>query len=241
MDLLWHVRQPVNAWTHGFWVLLCIPACLYLHRRAGRDLLKQLGLGTFTVGLLCCFAGSWLYHSVPQRNVPVFMQLDYIGIFLLILGTTTPVVLVVLRGWLRWSMVFLFWTMGSAGVMLRALAVPLPDGVSTAFYIMMGWTSLLCYVELSRRLSYRALRPVWIGGVIYSLGGVASTSHWPNLWPPGVFGAHELSHVCFMVASLCHYVFMLRVVAPYPAPELQPAPTPAFSPAPFSRTAPQEA
>ena len=240
MDLL-HVRQPVNAWTHGVWVLFCIPACLYLHLRAGRNLLKQVGLTAFTIGLVCCFAGSWLYHSVPPASVSVCMQLDYIGIFLLILGTTTPVVLVVLRGWLRWSMVFLFWSMGTAGVVLRALAVPLPDGVSTAFYIMMGWTSLLCYVELSRRLSYRALRPVWIGGVIYSVGGLTSTLHWPNLWPPGVFGAHELSHVCFMLASLCHYVFMLRVVVPYEEPELQPGPAPDLLPAPLPCPAPQEA
>jgi hemolysin III len=239
MDL-WHVREAVNAWTHGVWVLLCIPACIHLHRRAGRSLLKQVGLAAFSFGLIACFAGSWLYHSVPPARVSVCMQLDYIGIFLLIVGSTTPVVLVVLRGWLRWSMALLFWTMGATGVTLRILAVPLPDSVSTALYILMGWTALLCYFELARRLSHRALRPVWIGGVIYSAGGVFSALHWPNLWAPGIFGAHELSHICFMLASLCHFIFMLRVVAPYQAPTAQPAPTPELSPA-LIGPVPQEA
>lgn len=218
MDL-WHLREPVNAWTHGAWVLLCIPACLSLHLRAGRSFLKQFGLATFSLGLILCFAGSWLYHAVPAAEVDYCMRLDYIGIFLLIVGSNTPVALVVLRGRLRWTTLGLFWAMGTTGITLRALSVPLPDAVSTALYLLMGWTSLLCYVELSRRLSQRALRPVWIGGLIYSLGGVVSATHWPNLLPPGIFGAHELSHLCFMVASLFHFVFMLRVVAPYEAPE----------------------
>lgn len=219
-----HVREPVSAWTHGVWALLCLPACLYLHRRAGRSFVKQIGLASFSLGLILCFGGSWLYHSVPAAAVPLCMRLDYIGIFLLIVGTTTPVVLVVLRGHWRWSILALFWLMGGTGILLRALAVPLPDAMSTVLYILMGWTSLLFYVELARRVSHRALRPVWLGGVIYSLGGVVSALQRPNFWPAGVFGAHELSHVCFMAASLCHFVFMVRVVAPFEAPALAPVP-----------------
>src|SRR5260370_40647797 len=93
-----HVREPVSAWTHGVWMLLCLPACLYLHLRAGRSFLKQVGLATFSLGLLLCFGGSWLYHAAPPAVVPLCMRLDYIGIFLLIVGTPTPVVLVGLPG-----------------------------------------------------------------------------------------------------------------------------------------------
>jgi hemolysin III len=221
MDWL-HVREPVSAWTHGAWGLFCLPATLLLQLRAGRDILKLIGFTVFGLSLAVCFAGSWLYHAVPPSGMPLCVRLDYIGIYLLIAGTYTPVVLVVLRGRMRWSMLALIWLMGAAGITLRAFAIPLPDEVSTTFYIMMGWVSLLCYVELARRLSHRALCLLWVGGLIYSVGAVMNVLHWPALWP-GIFGAHEMYHLFVMAASLCHFVFMVRVVAPYDCKALEPA------------------
>src|SRR5262249_20522320 len=151
--------------------------------------------------------GSWLYHSVAASSVPLCVRLDYIGIYLLIAGTYTPVVLVVLSGRMRWSMLSLIWLLGAIGITLRACAVPLSDGLSTGLYILMGWVSLLAYFELARRLSHRAMCLLWIGGLIYSGGAVLNVLHWPTLWP-GVFGAHELYHLFVMLASLCHFVFM---------------------------------
>jgi hemolysin III len=209
-------REPVNAWTHGAWVLFCIPAAILLQLRAQRCPLKHVGFAIFSLSLICCFTGSWLYHAVrlSPASIQLCARLDYIGIFLLIAGTTTPVALVVLRG--RWRMGVLagVWLMAGTGILVRGLAVPMPDELSTALYIMMGWMGLICYCELARHLSHRAMRPLWIGGVLYSIGAVINELHWPILWP-GVFGSHELFHVFVMVASLYHFAFMLRVVAPF--------------------------
>jgi hemolysin III len=209
-------REPVNAWTHGLWMLLCIPAGILLHRRAQRCPLKHIGFAIFTLTLICCFTGSWLYHAVrlSPQSIELCARLDYIGIFLLIAGTTTPVALVVLRGWWRTGVLTGVWLMAGTGILVRGLAIPMPDELSTGLYIMMGWMGLICYCELARHLSYRALRPLWVGGLLYSVGAVLNEVHWPVFWP-GVFGSHELFHVFVMVASLCHFTFMLRVVAPF--------------------------
>jgi hemolysin III len=216
-------REPVNAWTHGAWMLLCIPAGVLLQLRAQRDLLKRVGFAIFTLSLICCFTGSWLYHAVrlSPDSIELCARLDYIGIFLLMAGTTTPVALVVLRGWWRIGVLAGVWLMAGSGILLRGLAIPLSDDLSTGLYIMMGWTGLICYCELARRLSHRAMRPLWIGGIVYSIGAVLNDLHWPNFWP-GVFGAHELFHVFVMVASLYHFAFMLRVVAPFEGSRLTP-------------------
>jgi hemolysin III len=233
MDLL-VFREPVNAWTHGVWMLLCIPAGIFLQLRARGNLLKQIGFAIFSSTLICCFFSSWLYHAVrlSDASIDLCARLDYMGIFLLIAGTTTPVMLVVMSGWWRWGCLFAVWSMAGTGILLRALNVPLPDEVSTAVYIMMGWTALLCYCELGRRLSRRALRPVWIGGVIYSVGAIINAVSWP-VFVPGVFGAHELFHVFVMVASICHFRFMVQVVAAYeppePVPEVAPEMIPAYA------------
>ena len=212
------VREPVSAWTHGAWMLLCIPAGIYLQTRARRCLLKHAGFAIFSLSLICCFLGSWLYHAVNRSEAMIDFcaRLDYMGIFLLIAGTTTPVVLVVMRGWWRFGMLVEIWTLAATGILLRVLDIPLPDELSTGLYIFMGWTGVLCYFELSRRVTVGNVRLLWIGGLIYSIGAVLNSVHWPEFWP-GVFGAHELFHLFVMAASLCHFTFMLRVVAPFKA------------------------
>lgn len=213
MDLF-SFREPVNAWTHGMWMLLCIPAGIILQCRARRCPLKHLGFAIFTLSLVCCFSGSWLYHAVSlsPESIDLCARLDYIGIFLLIAGTTTPVALVVMRGWYRIGLLFTIWLMATVGILLRGFAIPLPDHLSTGLYIMMGWTGMVCYIELARQLTRRQMRPLVIGGVLYSLGAILNAIQWPIIWPD-VFEAHELFHVFVMTASGFHFHFMLQVVA----------------------------
>jgi hemolysin III len=221
---LFSFREPMNAWTHGMWMLMCIPAGLLLQCRAGRCPLKHVGFAIFSLSLVCCFWGSWLYHAAGTTEyVEWCARLDYIGIFLLIAGTTTPVALVVMRGWYRVGLLISIWTMAAIGILLRGLSVPLPDGLSTALYILMGWSGVVCFVDLARWLSSRQLRPLWIGGVLYSVGAIINSFQWPIIWP-GVFGAHELFHVFVMVASYFHFMFMLRVVAPFDGTRRVPSP-----------------
>jgi hemolysin III len=228
MDFL-QFREPVNAWTHGLWMLLAVPAGLWLAWRSRRSPLKLVSGAVFSVCLVLCAAGSSLYHAVKlsPEQIAVCAKLDYIGIFLLIAGTFTPVVAVVLRGAWRWSTMAMIWALAAAGITLRLFAVPLPDEVSTAFYILMGWTALVPCVQLVRTVSARAVRWLWVGGVLYSLGAVFNEVNWPN-FAPGVFGAHELHHVTCMLASVCHFAFMMRVVVPFdqdlPPPRRRPAP-----------------
>jgi hypothetical protein len=63
-------------------------------------------------------------------------------------------------------------------------------------------------------VSHRALLPVVLGGLFYSLGAVLNSLRWPTLWP-GVFGVHDLFHLFVMADSLTHYWFILKVVVPF--------------------------
>jgi hemolysin III len=214
METFFLFREPVNAWTHGMWMLLCIPAGMMLQMQARRSLTKHIGFAVFTISLICCFAGSWLYHAVrlSPESIDLCARLDYMGIFILIAGTTTPVVLVALRGWWRVTILTGIWLMAATGILVRAINIPLPGEVSTGLYILMGWTGLISYVELARHLSHRTIRPLWIGGILYSFGAVINEAHWFN-FVPGVFGSHEIFHIFVMVASVFHFLFMWRVIA----------------------------
>ena len=86
--------------------------------------------------------------------------------------------------------------------------------MATGLYLGMGWGVVACYAELARVVSHRALRPLVVGGLFYSVGAVLNLLRWPVLWP-GLFGAHELFHLFVLAGSLAHYRFILRVVVPF--------------------------
>jgi hemolysin III len=75
---------------------------------------------------------------------------------------------------------------------------------------------------LAELLSHARMRPLWIGGLFYSVGAVLNRLHWPVL-VPGAFEAHEVFHLFVMAGSAWHFYFMLSAVLPYqPMPALVP-------------------
>jgi hemolysin III len=223
-------RQPFSAWSHLCGMLLAIPATVVLWRRCRGERVKQLCFLVFGVCLALCYAGSAFYHAVrwPEPIVEGLCQtLDYIGIYLLIAGTMTPLGVIVLRGNWRRCMLTLNWGMAGLGIVVRACNASVPRNLSTGFYMGMGWTILLCYLELARRLKHRSMHLAVLGGATYTSGAVLNWLRWPVLWP-GVFSVHELFHLFVVGGSLCHFIFMLKIVAPYrPRRATQPTAEPA--------------
>jgi hemolysin III len=123
--------------------------------------------------------------------------------------------------------------MALLGIAFLASWKTAPLWLYTSIYLTMGWTVCLGYFEMARALSYRALRPLWIGGLLYTVGALLNASGWPRPLP-GIFGEHELFHLFVMGGSLCHFWFTLRRVVPFDRRRLtptQPIRIPAIRPA----------
>jgi len=207
-------HEPISAWTHGLWMLLAIPAGALLVWKNRRDSARMIGMSVFVVSLVVCFGASGFFHAAPNGPLRNALHvLDFLGIYLLIAGTVTPVALIVLRGWWRRWLLVQIWLLAAAGCVLR-LTITVPYWASTTFYIVMGWVGILTYFELARRLSHRGVWPLWTGGLCYTIGAVLEALRWPNPWP-GVFGHHEIFHLWVMAGAAFHYYFMLAVLTPY--------------------------
>jgi hemolysin III len=215
MDFL-SFREPVNAWTHCIWLLLSLPVTLLLWRLGRGNRLKQIGLLTFGISLTLCFAGSTLYHGIclSPEQLDWFARLDFMGVYLLIAGTGTPLVLVVLRGRWRWGVLGTAWLLAAVGIVLRLIGVEMSRGVSTGIYLAMGWALFVGCCQMARILPFRAIVPGLLGGMFYTVGAVLNHLNWPVLWP-GFFSAHELWHLFVMAGSASHCWLMLQVVVPY--------------------------
>lgn len=208
-------REPASAWSHCVWMVLSVPATIFLWRRSRGNLPKQLSFLIFGLSLIYCYATSTLFHGVRSAGtIRLCHTLDHIGISLLIAGTFTPPAVVILRGTWRWSVLLGIWMMACVGIGSRLLARDMPLAVSTTIYLSMGWGAIFFYFELARLLSSRAVRPIMLGGIFYSVGALVNLAHWPVL-VPGVFNAHDLLHLFVMAGSLAHFQFMVDSVIPF--------------------------
>ena len=211
------LREPVNAWSHCAGLLLALPGTLLLWRRSSGDHpAKRLSLLVFGLSLAFCYAASTLYHGlrIPNDRLAAFDRLDRIGIFLLIAGSYTPLAWGLMRGRWRWGTLAAAWLIAAVATVRLAIGGPFPPLWTTGLYLGMGWGVVACYAELARVVSHRALRPLVVGGLFYSVGAVLNLLRWPVLWP-GHFGAHELFHLFVLAGSLAHFRLMLQVVVPF--------------------------
>ncbi|WP_406695597.1 hemolysin III family protein [Singulisphaera sp. Ch08] len=215
MEVL-HLREPVSAWTHFAGLVLALPGTLILWRRSGGDLGKRLSLLVYGLCLIFCYAASTLYHGVrlPADRLGVFIRLDSVGIFALIAGSYTPLAWNLMRGRWRSGTLSVVWGTAATAIALIASGRRFSPMVGTCVYLGMGWGVVICYAQLARVVSHRALLPVVVGGVFYSVGAVLLLFRWPALWP-GAFGVHDLFHLFVIAGSLAHYRFILKVVVPF--------------------------
>ena len=209
-------REPVSAWSHCAGVMLALPGTFLLWRRSAGEPTKRLTLLVYGLTLAFCYLASTLYHGVrlPAARIAAFARLDSVGIFALIAGSYTPLAWCLLRGqWRRWTLV-LVWSVAGIATVLLAAGGHFSPVVATCLYLGMGWGVVVCYFEIARAVSHRALLPVVAGGLSYSVGAVLNVLHWPVI-VPGTFGAHELFHFFVLTGSLAHYLFILKVVVPF--------------------------
>jgi hemolysin III len=215
MDAL-DFREPFSAWSHCIGLMLALSGALILWRRSGGDLGKRLSLLVYGLSLIFCYAASTLFHGVrlPADRLADFARLDSVGIFALIAGSYTPMAWNLMQGRWRWGTLTAVWGTATLAIVLIAAGRQFSPVLGTCLYLGMGWGVVVCYAQLARVVSHRALLPVVVGGLFYSLGAVLNVLCWPALWP-GVFGVHDLFHLFVMAGSLAHYVFILKVIVPF--------------------------
>lgn len=167
----------------------------------------RIGGGVYLFSALLLFGTSAAYHRgtwSPER-LAFFRRWDHSNIFIFIAGTYTPLCLTLLDGAQRVVLLSLVWGIAVAGVVFRILWLSAPRWLYSMLYVAMGWVAV-GWVPAFWVAGGPAI--VWLllaGGLIYSLGAVAYAMKRPNPIP-GVFGFHEVFHLCTVLAAICHFI-----------------------------------
>ncbi len=214
-------KDPGSAITHFIGMIMALFAAtpLLIKAATSPDAIHIISLTVFILSMILLYAASTVYHTfnISKKVNKILKKLDHCMIFILIAGTYTPICLIVLGKTTGWFLFTLIWAMALAGIIMKTCWVYCPKWLSSAVYIIMGWTCVLCFSPLINALPSRGFGWLLAGGIIYTIGGVIYALKLPIFnRKHASFGSHEVFHLFVMGGSLCHFILMYSFVATYP-------------------------
>jgi hemolysin III len=211
-----HAPKPtLRGWSHVVAAITLATLGTVILRTSDATSGDRTWLSLYLLGTLAMFGVSALYHRgrwqpVAHRRM---QRLDHSTIFLAIAGTYTPIAATHLDGWAKPAVLGTVWGGAAAGVALQWLPVHVPRWLSTAVYVVVGWSMALALPQLFRGMGALGFSLVLGGGLAYTGGAVVYGLKRPDPWPR-VFGFHEVFHLCTVTGAGLHLAAVAFVVLP---------------------------
>jgi hemolysin III len=206
------LKPLLRGWMHLVCFFLAIPAGVVLVVLA-QSARGRVGALVYAIGLVALFGVSAAYHRVDWSATKrrLMQKLDHGTIFVMIAGSYTPVCLLVLRGWVAWTMLAIAWTGAALGFVLSFTGGRASRMLRGALYLSLGWASVVAIPQMWSHMTPVELVLIAVGGVLFTVGSVFLFTNWPDPFPR-VFGYHEVWHLLVVAAVVCHFVAIASVV-----------------------------
>ncbi|MFT5640687.1 MAG: hemolysin III [Cyclobacteriaceae bacterium] len=161
----------------------------------------------YGVSLVLLYTFSAIYHGLRhEKSKRVFNILDHCGIYLLIAGTYTPVLLMSIGGTTGWIFFGIQWTMALIGIMLKVFFTGRFNLISTLMYAFMGWIIVFKIELVKSMLPEPAFWLLASGGIAYTIGIVFYIIDYRMRL------AHFIWHLFVMVGSILHFLMMVLYI-----------------------------
>jgi hemolysin III len=201
-------EEIVNAISHGLATLLSVAGLTLLVTLAWlqNDILKVTSFAVYGISLILLFSASTLYHALlNEKAKKLFKLLDHCAIYLLIAGTYTPLMLIILADDIGMLMLIIIWGIALLGIIFKIKFGNKYKKLSLATYLGMGFISLTIINKLNAQLDTGGLVLLGLGGLIYALGTIFYVQKSKKY-------SHAIWHVFVLVAAICHFFMMLFYV-----------------------------
>ena len=205
-------EEIANSITHGLGFVFSVVGFVFLLMNCIEKgtILHIVSCSIYGGSLLLLYMISTLYHSITHHVAKnVFRRLDHISIYLLIAGTYMPLTLVVLKGYLGWTLFGIECGLCLLGVIFKAIFGSRLSVISSAFYLIMGWLAAFAFKAMITALSIAGFNWILIGGIFYSLGVIFFALDKKYKY------AHAIWHVFVLSGSICHFFLVLLYIVPF--------------------------
>lgn len=201
------LEEQLNAWTHGFGALLGIAALVLLILKA--DTLKPWHLFSvmvYGISIIILFLASTFYHAVEgEKRKYYFRIVDHISIYLLIAGTYTPVLLILLPDSFGWTLFWTVWGIAAFGVILKLFFTGRFEVFSTLLYLVMGWLIVFDFSNVSEALGPQGILWLFAGGLSYTAGIIFYAVQ-------KIPYNHVIWHLFVLGGAICHFFMVYLYV-----------------------------
>jgi hemolysin III len=216
------LRDPVSSASHLLTAIWAVYATLILIRLTPPQHARKLAVAVFGISMVLLYLASGTFHGLYYETAEqrrFFQKLDQSAIFMLIAGTNTPILVILLGGRTAKLYLSILWGLAGLGIFCLWLLPKAPHWVMVMNYLAIGWLGFMPARQYVRCLNWQALRWVLYGAFWYSFGAICELTDWPVIieWPVRV-AAHEVLHICDTLGSMSFFVFIARYVVPYGNP-----------------------
>lgn len=196
-------EEFLNAFSHAVGALFAIYATVMLAFKSNTPM-QTATTAIYSAMLFISFESSTCYHAMTNETAKkVFRRIDHSAIYLLIAGTYTPMLMLVLE--IPYSVIFLvmIWYLALTGVVFSCLTLKFKR-LSTGLYVLMGWLSVfLLYILWSKGLK-TALIYLVLGGIIYTAGSYFYLSKRKFF--------HGIWHFFVLSGAILHYMAIISLL-----------------------------
>ncbi len=214
MSMFEKACDPISSYTHFIGACLSLFG-LFLFIIFGiildSSLIAIIGSVIFGISLILLYSSSSIYHFFNGKESikKLLRKLDHAMIYILIVGTYTPITLAFVE--MKHAVLFLtvIWSVAIVGIIIKLFWINAPRILSTLIYLILGW-AIVFDIGAFTAVPFNCLMLIAAGGVSYSIGAIIYIMKKPNF--SDTFGFHELFHIFVMIGSFMHYLAILIFV-----------------------------
>lgn len=197
------LEEFANAFTHSMGALLSIYAIVML-AVSSHNPMEAASTAVYGATLFLLFQSSTLYHAMVNETAKkVFQKIDHSAIFMLIAGTYTPILLLVVPFPLSIALLAMTWYLAITGIVYSCLTLKFKY-LSTGIYLVMGWLSLFLVYAIWTNASHFAVLLLLLGGFFYSAGCVFYLSKKRFM--------HSVWHMFVIAGAMSHYFSIMEIL-----------------------------
>lgn len=203
-------RPKLRGRLHLLAAIVSVGGLVWLVR-AAESTEATVAAWVYGVSALLLYATSGTYHCFARsiRARKIMQRADHSMIYLLIAGSATPALVLLMDGWARAALLGLMWAGAATGVVLKLVAFERLKKLGAALYIVLGWAGLLALPAFMDHPGALALMVT--AGVLYTVGAALFAAGRPRLSPKW-FGYHEVWHVMGTTAGVLLFVMNLGLI-----------------------------
>ena len=204
-------EEWANGLIHGIGAVLSFVWLILMFTYGNRLGSERIvfSCAVFGAALITLYLASTLYHAIPHvPSKALLRRIDHIAIFLLIAGTYTPFILLVL-GYASWgpSLFAGVWLLALAGIVTEFTPLSERRWIAALIYIGIGWLGLLVFAPMKAHLAVGGVRLLMAGGITYTVGVPF------YLWRRLPYH-HAIWHLFVLGGSALHFFAVLLYVMP---------------------------